>query len=273
MKVLVTGSEGYIGQHLCQMIEQIRPEIELYRIDKDMNDSSIKRLYVDITESWQLFSTQDEHFDAVIHLAALVKVGESVKTPSAYYDTNINGTRNVIHNLSYDNFIYASTGAASSPDSPYGYSKLAGEHIVRELCPNYTIFRFYNVIGSYGFAPTNPEGLMLNLLKAKDWGQFTIFGSDYNTKDGTCVREYVHVNDICRALIKAIDKPSNQVENLAYNDARTTKEIVELFLKVNEIDCNVIYGPRRPGDLEACYLENPSSYMERNYTYEEMLKI
>lgn len=67
------------------------------------------------------------------------------------------------------------------------------------------MFRFYNVTGAEGFPPTNPEGLMLNLMKIKETGKFTIFGSDYNTKDGTCVREYVHVMDICRALETAIE--------------------------------------------------------------------
>jgi UDP-glucose 4-epimerase len=110
-------------------------------------------------------------------------------------------------------------------------------------------------------------------LKAKETGKFTIFGNDYPTKDGTCVREYVHVNDICRALIKAIDEPSNSIENLAYGDPRTTKEIVKLFAEVNKLNLNVEYDPRREGDLAESYLKNPSRYMKRNYTYEEMLKV
>jgi UDP-glucose 4-epimerase len=104
-------------------------------------------------------------------------------------------------------------------------------------------------------------------------GKFTIYGDDYNTKDGTAVREYVHVMDICRALMKAIDTPSeNRIENLAYGDTRTVKEIAQTFFKVNDVECEIEYAPRRSGDLEACYLENPSPFMIRNYTYEEMLK-
>jgi UDP-glucose 4-epimerase len=75
------------------------------------------------------------------------------------------------------------------------------------------------------------------------------------------------------ALIKAIDKPSNQVENLAYGDTRTVNEIVNIFKEVNNVDFSVIYKDARPGDLEACYLNNSSEYMVRNYTYEQMLKL
>jgi UDP-glucose 4-epimerase len=271
-KVLVTGSEGYIGQHLCKMLRE-DPTIDLYCIDQFM-DKVPQKNAVDIRVKdhvkYRMKSGND--FDTVIHLAALVQVGESVKYPSAYYITNVKGTMNVLKHIKYDNFIFASTGAASKPDSPYGFSKRMAEDVVKEWAPNYTIFRFYNVIGSDGFEPTNPDGLFYKLKKAPSKGKFSIYGENYNTKDGTCVREYVHVNDICKAIIKAIDKPSNKIENLAYGDTRTVKEIVEIFKKVNNVDFDVIYKDARPGDLETCYLEHPSEYMERNYSYEKMLK-
>ena len=271
-KVLITGHKGYIGQHLWKLIEETRPDIYLHGLDT--NEKPGLSYFGDITSLRNYESESDKPaFHTIIHLAALVRVGESVEKPWDYYNTNINGTFTVLDNVNCHNFIFASTGAAANPDSPYGYSKRVAEDIVKQFAYDYTIFRFYNVIGTEGFPPTNPEGLMLNLSKAKETGKFTIFGNDYNTKDGTCVREYVHVMDICHAIIKAIDKPANSIENLAYGDPRTTKEIVKTFLDVNRITCNVEYGPRRKGDLEACYLENPSSYMERNYTYEQMLKI
>jgi UDP-glucose 4-epimerase len=149
------------------------------------------------------------------------------------------------------------------------------EHIIREYMgeKEYTIFRFYNVTGSGGYPATNPDGLFYNLTNAIQTRDFAIYGTDYPTKDGTAIREYVHVNDICRALIKAIDKPSRSIENLAYGDTRTVQEIVDIFKKVNGVDFKVNHSPRRPGDLIENYLKNPSTYMERNYTYEEMLKI
>ena len=139
--------------------------------------------------------------------------------------------------------------------------------------PNCTIFRFYNVIGSEGFEPTNPDGLFYNLVQAIETGKLTIYGNDYRTMDGTAVREYVHVMDVCNALIEAIDTPStNRIENLAYNDPKTVKEIVQTFIRVNKVDCDVEYAPRRPGDLESSYLKDPSPFMKRTYSYEEMLK-
>jgi UDP-glucose 4-epimerase len=264
-KVLITGHKGYIGQHLWNMIQMTRPDIELYGLDITANGGE----ECDVRNVFNC----DTAFHTIIHLAALVRVGESVRNPTEYYETNVSGTINVLEKIRHHNFIFASTGAASNPDSPYGFSKRIAEDIVKEHSYDYTIFRFYNVIGTDGFPPTNPEGLMLNLMKIPQTGKFNIFGSDYNTKDGTCVREYVHVNDICAAMIKAIDEPANDIENLAYGDTRTTREIVDIFTKVNKLNCNITYVPRRSGDLEACYLEKPSKYMVQNYSYEEMLKL
>lgn len=274
MKILVTGSEGYIGKHLCQILE--KHDIELYRLDWTNASHTQNFAYSDIRTVNDLYLTLSDFpdsFDAVIHLAALVRVGESVKEPSYYYDVNINGTINILKEVKFDNFIFASTGAAENPGSPYGLSKRVCEDIIAERCPTFTTFRFYNVIGTDGFPATNPDGLFYNLKQATETKKFYLHGTNYNTKDGTCVREYVHVNDICMALMKAIDRPSRQIENLAYGDTRTVKEIVNIFKEVNNVDFDVIYKDARPGDLEACYLKNPSEYMVRHYTYEQMLKL
>lgn len=271
-KVLVTGSEGYIGQHLCSLLE--KKGFDVHRLDYNCLPSD-KSYCVDIrSEDMIRFSQVSKQvYEAVIHLAALVRVGESVHYPTMYYDTNINGTLNVLKHLQYDNFIFASTGAAANPNSPYGYSKKCAEDIVKEWAPVHTVFRFYNVTGSEGFPATNPDGLFFNLTKAAKTGSFELYGTNYNTKDGTCVREYVHVMDICHSIIKAIDVYTNSIENLAYNDTRTVKEIVNIFKEVNGVDFEVIYKDARPGDLEAMYLPNPSKFMTRNYSYEQMMKI
>ena len=270
--VLITGHKGYIGQHLWKLIKATRPDI--YSFGLDINEKNVTSYFGDINSlPIQKFEYGQPAFHTIIHLAALVRVGESVNKPSLYYDTNVNGTRNLLNTVNHHNFIFASTGAAENPTSPYAFSKRIAEDIVRERAYDHTIFRFYNVIGTDGFPPTNPDGLMMNLMKAKETGEFTIHGTDYPTKDGTCVREYVHVNDICRAIIKAIDNPSNKIENLAYGDPRTTLEIVKTFSQVNQCRIMMADGPRREGDLAESYLKDPSPYMERNYTYEEMLKI
>ena len=273
-KVLITGVSGYIGSHLCKMLEN---SYEVHGLDIVDPQAPLNEFYrCDIN---RLFTIPDDiEFDAVIHLAALVRVGESEQMPIRYYITNINGTMNVLNKVKTQNFIFASTGAAQDCKSVYGISKRAAEDVVREFCTqhrvkDYTIFRFYNVIGSDGFSPTNPDGLMHNLMNSVNTGEFTIFGNDYDTSDGTCVRDYVHVNEICEALKEAIEKPSNSVECLGHGVGYTVKEMVNLFQKVNDVGVNVVYGPKRKGDLAVSVLDNVSPYMKNLSTIEELLKI
>jgi UDP-glucose 4-epimerase len=130
------------------------------------------------------------------------------------------------------------------------------------------------VIGSDGYEPTNPEGLLWKLMESKDTGEFTIYGNDYEESwDGTCVRDYVHVNEICHALMTAIEKPTNQIECLGHGVGHTVKEMVEIFQQVNDLSIDVKYGPRRKGDLPSSVLEDVSPYMLNLYTLDELLKI
>jgi len=275
-KVLITGSSGYIGSHLAKMLMD-RLEYEVHGLDIREPQQTMHRYYCqDINRPFNI----DEEFDCVIHLAALVRVGESEVMPIKYYITNLNGTMNVVNKIKTKNFIFASTGTAQDCESAYGISKRAAEDVVREFCTThretpYTIFRFYNVIGSTVVAPTNPDGLMYNLMKARETGQFTIYGNDYdvNVIDGTCIRDYVHVDEICDALMQAIEKPSNSIECLGHGVGYSVQEIVDLFQKVNECDFEVVYGPRRKGDLPSSVLANVSPYMRNLYTMDQLLKV
>lgn len=263
MKILVTGSEGYIGQHLVK---------KLGIVDTlDINGNPIYKL--DIRNKFNL----DEEYDVVIHLAALVQVGESVKDPYSYYNTNINGTINVLQEIKTKHFILASTGAAQSLNSPYALSKKACEELVIQFAKqkniDYTIFRFYNVIGSSGFKPTNPDGLFYALIRAIETGEFDIYGSDYNTKDGTAVRDYVHVNQICDAIVKAVSQPSNSIECLGTGCGHTVLEIVDAFKEANYVNFNVNMKDRRAGDVERTVLDNPSSYIDNSYKLIDLLAL
>jgi UDP-glucose 4-epimerase len=224
-------------------------------------------------------------YDTIIHLAALVRVNESVQNPREYYETNVNGTINVLMGLTYKNFVFASTGAAENPISPYAVSKIAAEHCVREHCfkndIRHTVFRFYNVIGSAGYPPTNPDGLFYNLIKAKQTGEFNLFGNDYKTPDGTPVRDYVHVVEICYSLELATRKPAcvpgaefiSLVENLGHGKGHSVKEMAETFQLVNNCKFKINYCQKRPGDLESSVLKNVSPYMRELVTFEELMKI
>lgn len=282
-KILITGNSGYIGSHLSKMLTA-ENGYEIHGLDINNPQHPVDNFYnIDITKPF----SSDEEYDAVIHLAALVNVGESEKIPTQYYVTNLNGTVNVLRKIKTKNFIFASTGAAELCESAYGISKRAAEDVVKEYCVEnsvpYTIFRFYNVIGTSGFNPTNPDGLMYNLLKSKDTREFTIFGNDYPTgKDGTCIRDYVHVDEICYALKLAIENPANNIECLGHGVGHSVAEMFEIFERVNqaylyptgEEDAVMLkYGPRRPGDAAVSVLEDVSSYMVNMYSIEELLKV
>jgi len=279
-KVLVTGCSGYIGSHLCKLLEN---DYEVYGLDVRQPNHPVKEFFqLDINKPFKT----DREFDAVVHLAALVNVSESEVVPIMYYITNLNGTMNVLNKVKTKNFIFASTGAAALCESAYGISKRAAEDVVTEYCTRHTstphtIFRFYNVLGSSSYPPTNPDGLMYKMMESSYTREFTIFGDDYDTPDGTCVRDYVHVDEICEAIKLAIEKPANKIECLGHGVGYTVREIFDKFLEVNEealykdtdeaIICKV--GPRRKGDVPHSVLEDVSPYMKNLYTIEELLKL
>jgi UDP-glucose 4-epimerase len=255
-----------------------RKDIELYGLDRNKPQLPVKE------QSWNniampgyfLWDT-DFEFDCVIHLAAEVAVGRSVTNPIVYYKTNTLGTLRILQELKYKRFVHASTGSAGPMNNPYGISKRASEEIVDQYCKErsipFTTFRFYNVTGSDGIMPTNPDGLMWNLMNAQKTGVFNLFGDNYDTLDGSAVRDYTHVNEICNALELAIDKSTNQIENLGHGVGTTVKQMIELYKNVNHCNFETIICPRREGDLERSVLDNPSPFMQKLYTIEELLRI
>ena len=114
---------------------------------------------------------------------------------------------------------------------------------------------------------------MLNLINAQKTGVFNLFGDDYNTLDGSAVRDYTHVNEICRALEQAINRSTNQIENLGHGVGTSVKQMIDLYKKVNNCDFDVQICPRRAGDLERSVLDNPSSFMQQLYNMKDLLKV
>jgi UDP-glucose 4-epimerase len=274
-KILVTGSSGYIGQHLCNLLKE-SGGYYVYGLDKNINTNNIHDFrHTDINSTFK-FEMHTIRYDVVVHLAALVRVNESVEYPTEYYKTNLFGTMNVLEQFDYDNFIFASTGAAVNAVSPYGLSKRCAEDVVESYCKkkkkDFTTFRFYNVIGSEGTPPTNPDGLFYNLIKAQKTGEFNLYGTDYNTPDGSAIRDYVHVMEICNAIKTAIEMPANSLQNLGHGNGVSVKEIIDVYKKVNVCDFKVNELPKREGDLEKTVLDKPSSYLKSLYTIEELLK-
>ena len=263
MNILVTGSDGYIGKHL---VDKLAEQHGVYHADlknpvraidiRDPIDSNI-------------------HFDSVVHLASLVNVGKSTLHPAEYFDTNVNGTLNLLENVNYDHFIFASSGNAVTPVNPYGLSKRMAEYLIEDHCvknnKNYSIFRFHNVTGTDGFPP-RADSLLASLIRAEEEGVFHIYGDDYDTPDGTAVRDYTHVNEICDAVIRSLDSPSNCIENLGHGTGTSVKEIVDTYRRVNNCDFKVVILPRRTGDLAVSVTDNPSRYIKKMYSMEALLK-
>ena len=277
--ILVTGSSGYIGSHLCKMLTNQGYQVIGLDVVRPKHKTNYSTYIIDINNpadvGYLSYDIHDE-YSAVVHLAALTKVGESTQRPTDYYTTNVVGTHNLLRQLWTDHFIFASTGQASLMGNPYAISKRVAEEMVvdtrRRAGRDFTAFRFYNVIGTDGFPPTNPDGLFYNLIRAaEETGVFTVFGENYNTKDGTCVRDYVHVNEICEAICRAIEKPANAVENLGSGTGHTVNEIIDIFKRVNGVNFDVKYGGPRQGDIPVSVLDNPSSYFQRKYSIEDLL--
>ena len=275
MKLLITGCSGYIGSHLVKILKS-NPDYEIHGLDfrkSQIEPDTFLHQNITFNHHWNI----NVEYDCVIHLAAEVAVGRSVGNPILYYQTNTLGTLNVLKNIKTKRFVHASTGSAGPMNNPYGISKRAAEEIVDQYCKEnhipFTTFRFYNVTGMDGINPTNLDGLMWNLINAGKTGVFNLFGDDYNTEDGSAVRDYTHVNEICTALVSAINLSTNQIENLGHGVGTTVKQMISLYKKVNNCDFEVRVCPRRAGDLERSVLANPSLFMQKLYTMEDLLKI
>jgi len=273
-KILITGNSGYIGSHLSNILLDSK-NYEVHGLDKNQPIVSLDNFFCKNIQETHFSIT--ESYDCVIHLAAEVSVNRSILTPITYYKTNTLGTLNILNNIKTKRFIHASTGSAGPMNNPYGISKRASEEIVNQFCIEnnipFTIFRFYNVTGSDKIPPTNPDGLLWNLLKAQRTGVFDLYGNDYNTEDGSAIRDYVHVNEICNSLKEAIEESSNQIENLGHGIGISVKQMIQIYKKVNNCDFEVKICPRREGDLEKSVLDNPSKFMKKIYTMENLLKV
>lgn len=231
--------------------------------------------------------------DGIIHFAAYKAVGESVGAPLMYYRNNLLGMMNMLEMAekhSIPNFVFSSSctvyGSPENlpvtenspllePESPYGKTKSMGESILRDLCKisniNFISLRYFNPVGAHETALIGelPLGVPDNLVPyitqtaIGKRNELTIFGGDYPTRDGTCVRDYVHVCDIADAHVKAIDlllagKTSSKLEifNLGTGNGVSVLEAVQAFIKVSKVNLNYKIGPRRPGDVVEIYADN-----------------
>lgn len=321
MKVLVTGGAGYIGSHIC--LELLNAGHEVVVIDNLSNSCLISmervkkltgkdfKVYVaDLCDKKSTLDIlNDEKCDAVIHMAGLKAVGESVSKPLEYYENNLISTFSLLEAMKASgckNIIFSSSATVyGMPEkcpvteesplstlSPYGATKLFIERILTDFQhanPDFTVvaLRYFNPIGAHesGEIGEDPAGIPNNLVPYVSQvavGKLeclSVFGNDYPTPDGTCLRDYIHVVDLALGHIAALKKcgdPGFFVYNLGTGNGISVLDIVNTFEKVSGVKLNYRITGRRAGDAPAVYADASKAERELNFktkfTLEDMLK-
>ena len=256
-RILVTGAYGYIGSHTVKKLAEYGYQVDSLDISPSSNDISRYVNGKNIIADIRTHQTYDD-YDAVIHLAGLLDVAESVIKPWDYFNSNVVGTKNLLNKIQTNNFIFASTAAAFDPmSSPYAQSKIMCETIIKEHAKekeiNHTIFRFFNIAGNNGeFSQIGKATHLIRVAAETAAGirpHMYLYGTDYDTKDGTCIRDFIHVMDLVDGIIKAINNPKNtNYECLASGEGYSCREVIDTMKKVSGVNFKVIETHRREGD-------------------------
>jgi len=275
MKILVTGATGYIGSHFVKTAAMKGHSV--VATDFNFNQNDISKFCDEIIDwDFRKPAGMRRSFDKVVHIGAMGKVPLSVKNPWLYYETNVIGTKNVIDFAECDHFVYCSTGSAFSPQtSPYAATKHGGELLTKQFNDKYSIVRFYNVSGNDGFNKFDDEySHLIRKAAAVANGKFDtlyIHGTDYDTRDGTCVRNYTHVKDICDSLYRITDnEPTGVIDCLGAPEGITVREAIDAMANVSRKNLHVVEGPRREGDIVTSTVPTKSIHFQQTKTLEDI---
>jgi UDP-glucose 4-epimerase len=284
LKVLVVGGAGYIGSHMVKRLQQGNYSVTTlddfstgYR-DAVIGGRLVEGNLADLAMLDRVFA--DGRFDAVLHFASFIQVGESVAHPAKYYANNLVNTLNLLNAMlqhGVTSFVFSSTAAIFgepqyvpidekhpvAPINPYGASKAMVEQVLRDYDKAYGLksicLRYFNACGA------DPEGelgerhepethlipLALQAVSGRR-GALKVFGRDYDTPDGTCIRDYVHVADLCDAHVKALEwldcGGASAAFNLGNGEGFSVAEVVEAVGRVTGNPVPLVEGPRRAGD-------------------------
>jgi UDP-glucose 4-epimerase len=293
MNVLVAGGAGYIGSHTVKRLKEAGHNPVIYdnltRGHKAVADIlKVPAIFSDLNDRAGVTrALRDHKIDCVMHFAAYAYVGESVQKPLMYYWNNVATTISVLEcmqEVGVERFVFSSTCATygnpptvpiteempKNPVSPYGHSKLMVERILEDLPGGwagfkYASLRYFNASGCAMDASIgedhDPETHLIPVILQAILGVrpgITVFGTDYPTPDGTNVRDYIHVDDLADAHIRAMEKLDEKktiIANLGTGRGFSVKEIIATAEKVAGKTVPVTYGPRRPGDAVALYAD------------------
>lgn len=283
MRVLVCGGAGYIGSNMTAFLAAEKHYPVVYdNLSKGHKAAVAGCEFVkgDLADYNLLVETLSKYkIEAVCHFAALIEVGESVQAPLKYYHNNVSCTQTLLSAMEtagVEKFIFSSSAAVygmpaqvpiaedspTAPISPYGEAKRVVEKMCHfqnrtgKLC--YASLRYFNAAGAGANGTLGedhrPESHLIPLAIRAAMGkssEIKIYGTDYPTPDGTCIRDYIHIEDLCRAHLLALDKLNKQSEmiyNLGNGSGYSVKEVIETVKKVSGKDFKVIESERRPGD-------------------------
>ena len=283
MNILVTGGAGYVGSHAARLLDQAGHQVWIY-------DSLVyghrgaalpgKLIEGDLMDRPKLVATMKEHkIDAVMHFAAFAYVGESVTQPHKYYQNNIVAALNLMEAMreaDVKKIVFSSTTATygepdvvpiketerQEPINPYGFTKLVIERALADYAHAYdwayAALRYFNASGASPDGDIgedhSPETHLIPLVLQVALGQrenITVFGKDYPTPDGTCIRDYIHVDDLGSAHVRALEllKPGEGIKlNLGTGKGTSVRQIIDACRKITGHAIPEVMGERRPGD-------------------------
>ena len=299
IELINAGYEVVIVDNLCNSSSIVLDRIE------EITGKRVKFYEIDTRDSEKLKVVFEENkIDAVIHFAALKAVGESVEKPLDYYDNNLTNTLTVLklmREFGVDKFVFSSSATVYgnpktcpikedfplSTTNPYGTTKLMIEEILRDICNankdfNVAILRYFNPIGAHesGLIGEEPNGIPNNLMPyitkvaVGQLQQLSVFGNDYDTHDGTGVRDYIHVVDLAKGHIKALEKLEKENEglyiyNLGTGHGYSVLDMVKGFEKATGKKVAYKIAPRRHGDIATCYADPTKAKEELGWTAEK----
>lgn len=302
MKILVTGGAGYIGSHMVEELLKNNHEVVVYDSlvygHKEALPSKVKLITADLSDISTLEKTLEEgYFDAVMHFAAYISMGESMENPRIYFRNNVVNTLNLLdamNKFQVKKFIFSSSAGVygnpeklplpeehpTNPTNPYGEGKLMVEKMLKWYDISYGLrfvtLRYFNAAGAsldghIGEAHDPETHIIPNAFKVvlEQKECFELYGTNYPTPDGTCVRDYIHVLDLVDSHLKALDYLDSNNKSTIYNigtgHGYSNREVLNMVKKVSGVDFKIEESLRRPGDANELFADPGKIKKELNW--------